>query len=55
MMVIASTCNLDQNNVITNRCISESSNLCCIIPLNVLDLEIHLDLWQEIPSPANTL
>jgi hypothetical protein len=49
MMVIASTCNLDQNNVITNRCISEYSNLGCIFPLNVLDLEILLDLWKENP------
>jgi hypothetical protein len=32
-----------------------SSVLGCIVPLNVLDLEIFLDLWQKIPSPANTL
>jgi hypothetical protein len=51
-MVIATTCNTDQNNVITNRCISEYSHLGCIIALNVLDLEILLDLWQEIPSPC---
>jgi hypothetical protein len=55
MMVIASTCNLDQINVLTNRCMLEYSNLGCIILLNVLDLEILLDLWQEIHSLANTL
>jgi hypothetical protein len=54
MMVIATTCNID-HIVIINGCISEKSHLGCIIPLNVLDLEILLDLWQEIPSPTNTL
>ena len=29
--------------------------MSCIILMNVLDLEILLDLWQEISSPANTL